>query len=258
MCGLGFVYPMPSAEILKTLYSATDYFIGCNDKLGYIFYEPPVGWFCELLLQMLRYGAKSPLLDIGSATGIFLLLAQQKGLDGFGVEPSSWAAEQAKEKGVKTMIGFFEEIAPTFANDSLGSIAMSHVIEHFSNPKLVLQECFRILQPGGVLGILTPNYASLRWRIPKEAFSESREHLFYFTPKSIRLLVEQIGFKICRLVTLPSPTPKAWLWSQYFQGQPVYFRRLISKWITWIYKGVLKSALNPDRWSDMILVAAKM
>lgn len=257
-CGLGFVHPKPSFNVLKTLYDNPSYFIGYSNSLGYICYEPPIGWFCELLLQMLRCGAKSPILDIGSATGDFILLARQKGLTGFGIEPSSWAAEQAKVKGVETIVGFFEEIAPTLVEESLGSIAMSHVIEHFSDPKSTLGECFRILRPNGVLGILTPNYASLRWQNLEKAFSESREHLFYFTPKSLQFMVEQAGFKIVYLRTLPSPSPKAWSFSERFIGHTVRFYRLMSKWVTWVYKGVFRSALSPCRWNDMILVGVKL
>ncbi|MFN3420212.1 MAG: class I SAM-dependent methyltransferase [Armatimonadota bacterium] len=257
MCGLGFVYPMPSVDSLKTLYNTPTYFIGCGSGLGYVCYEPPVGWFYELLLQMLRYGATSPLLDIGSATGVFLLLAQQKGLNGFGIEPSEWAADQAERLGVQTMVGLFEEIAPKLSSESLGSISMSHAIEHFADPFAVLCECFRLLCSGGVLGILTVNYASPRWRNLKKAYSESREHLFYFTPKSLQLMVEQARFKICYFATLPSPSPKAWSMGEHFWQRPVRLSRLMSKWVTWLYKGVLKSILNPNQWSNMILVARK-
>jgi len=258
ICGLGFVHPMPSIDVPKTFYDNPNYFIGCDNSLGYVCYEPPVGWLCELLLQMLHFGATSPLLDIGSATGIFLSLAQQKGLHGFGIEPSSWAAKQARAKGVVTMVGLFEEIAPTLASESFGAISMSHVIEHFAEPISVLKECFRLLRCGGVLGIVTPNYASPRWRDPKKAYSESREHLIYFTPKSLQLIVERAGFKILKLITLPSPSPKAWLFSEHFLGRTVHLSRLMSKWVTWIYKGVFRSLLNRYRWNDMILVGVKV
>ncbi|MCS7191818.1 MAG: class I SAM-dependent methyltransferase [Armatimonadetes bacterium] len=258
VCGLGFVHPMPSKDILKSLYDTSNYFVGCDNSLGYVCYEPPYGWFCELLLQMKQYGASSPLLDVGSATGVFLLLAQQKGLYGFGIEPSSWAAEQAKAKGVETLVGLFEEVASTLPSQSFGAIAMSHVVEHFAKPVLVLEECFRLLCQGGVLGILTPNYASPKWQNPEKAYSQSREHLFYFTPKSLQLMVAQTGFKILKLTTLPCPSPSAWSLSESFLGHPVHFSRLMSKWVTWIYKGIFRRTLKPYQWSDMILVAVKV
>ena len=256
-CGLGFTHPLPSAEDIRALYSDASYFFGRTDSLGYKNYDPPIGWFCELLGQMMRFNATSPLLDVGTATGVFLLLARKKGLDGFGIEPSAWAAEQAKRLGAQVMVGLFEEIAPKLLSESLGCISMSHTIEHFTEPSAVLRECFRLLRSGGVLGILTVNYASPRWRNPEKAYSESREHLFYFTPKSLQMMIRQAGFKICHFATLPSPPPKAWLLGEHFSGRPVRLSRLISKWATWLYKGILMTSLNPNRWSDMILVAQK-
>lgn len=256
-CGLGFTHPLPSLDDLRTMYSDASYFFGQTDSLGYKNYDPPTGWFYELLRQMIRFNATSPLLDVGTATGTFLLMARKRGLDGFGVEPSKWAADQARRLGVQTMIGLFEEIAPKLSSESLGSISMSHTIEHFADPFVVLRECFRLLRLGGVLGILTVNFASPRWRNPEKAYLVSREHLFYFTPKSLRLMVEQAGFKICYLATLPSPSPKAWLMGERFSGRSVSLLRLVSKWTTWLYKGILRRALNPNQWSDMILVARK-
>lgn len=43
------------------------------------------------------------------------------------------------------------------ASQSVDTIAMVHVMEHFTHPQLVLAECARVLRPGGQLFILTVN-----------------------------------------------------------------------------------------------------
>jgi 2-polyprenyl-3-methyl-5-hydroxy-6-metoxy-1,4-benzoquinol methylase len=45
---------------------------------------------------------------------------------------------------------------------------MNHVIEHVSDPLALLRECYRILSPGGYVGIVTPNVKSLAHRLFRE------------------------------------------------------------------------------------------
>jgi ubiquinone/menaquinone biosynthesis C-methylase UbiE len=46
---------------------------------------------------------------------------------------------------------------PGYSDNSFDVITASEVMEHQEKPKLVLQECHRILKPGGIMIITTPN-----------------------------------------------------------------------------------------------------
>ena len=254
-CGLSFVAPLPSQDELLVLYDE-GYFLSPDKSLGYAGYEPPMVWFAELLRKLRRVGAESPLLDIGTATGEFLLLAKEHGFEGLGIEPSSWAAEKAQQKGVQVLVGTFEEIAPSLPSASFGSVVMSHMIEHFPDPLGVLKECARLLRPKGWIAILTPNYASPKWKDKNQTYLTSREHLFYFTPLSLRLMVAKAGFTVRHCVSQPCPSPLAWAEIARREGT-FHWLRFFSKCFTWAYKRWLRSVFQPTQWSDLILLAQR-
>lgn len=256
-CGLGFVSPTPSREMLLALYGSESYFFKqTDDHLGYTVYEPTTTWFVDLLRKLRQVRANDPLLEIGSATGELLLLAKEHGFKGLGIEPSKWAAQKAQEKGVKVLVGFFEEVAKTLPSASFGSIVMSHVIEHFSDPKGVLNECSRLLRSGGWLAILTLNYAAPKWQDPRQAYLTSREHLFYFTPNSLRLMLEAAGFKVRQSILQPCPSPSAWAEVSRKDGTFSWVR-FFSKGITWAYKRWFLPAFRLREWSEMIVLAQR-
>jgi len=83
-CGLLMLYPLPSPTTLTAVYDY-NYFKGAKKGFGYIDYEkdkqPMRTAFLRMLDIMQKYyeEEKGVLLDIGTGTGYFLRLAQQKG-----------------------------------------------------------------------------------------------------------------------------------------------------------------------------------
>src|SRR5207249_4356353 len=68
-----------------------------------------------------------------------------------GVEPSRWAAERARSRGVEVM----QEPEGPF-----DAVAMGDVIEHLRDPGAVLDRMAALLAPGGVIWIATPDAGS--------------------------------------------------------------------------------------------------
>jgi len=52
-----------------------------------------------------------------------------------------------------------------YPNDSFDVVTLNHVIEHAEDPLSLLEECRRILKPGGKIVVLTPNVTSLGSRV---------------------------------------------------------------------------------------------
>ena len=85
-------------------------------------------------------------------------------------------------------------IALPFEDDTFDYIFSEHVIEHISYPEgaYMLEECFRVLKPGGVLRVGTPDLAFLvNLYREDEAASQSRtqieqEFLEYFLANEIK------------------------------------------------------------------------
>lgn len=110
-------------------------------------------------------GERGALLDAGCGTGYEAgQLAQiVPGLRYFGVDISSLRLAEAAANGVAEPSRFFQSALETvpFAADVFDYVGSHEVIEHVEDPAIVLPELFRVLKPGGVCVIATPNGASL-------------------------------------------------------------------------------------------------
>src|SRR5262249_487357 len=97
-------------------------------------------------------------LDLGCGDGRKLWTLKQLGCDVVGVEFDGEAGATGRDLGLDVRLGSLEE--QDFPTATFDAVLMSHVIEHLPDPKATLQECLRILKPGGQLRMLTPNAAA--------------------------------------------------------------------------------------------------
>ena len=77
------------------------------------------------------------LLDVGCHIGVFLEIAREQGWEVWGVEPSSWAAEQARARGLMVTTGTLKEAR--FPSDFFDVVTMWDVIEHLTDPLVASQ-----------------------------------------------------------------------------------------------------------------------
>src|SRR5262249_51863612 len=90
-----------------------------------------------------------------------------------------------------------------FPPQSFNAVTMSHVIEHVHEPLKMLQECHRILKPGGMLVAVTPNVSSTGHKLFRSAWFplEPPRHLHLFTPQSLKRLGHEAGFTTVEVKT---------------------------------------------------------
>jgi predicted SAM-dependent methyltransferase len=67
-----------------------------------------------------------------------------------------------------------------FGNDSFSAIYSSHLLEHLylEEAKALLKECYRVLEPGGVLRVIVPDLRPLIDEYLNEKFKPSEDYLF--------------------------------------------------------------------------------
>jgi len=138
-----------------------------------------------------RVPDRGRLLDVGAALGDFVLEASALGWDAEGVEISSFAAEQARLRGARVHTGSLEQLGLPSA--SYDVITLYDAIEHLFDPAGTLTEISRLLRPGGVLHLVTPNVGGLQARLLGRFWYHYKpgEHLYYFSPDTLRPLVER-------------------------------------------------------------------
>ncbi len=110
------------------------------------------------LVVDLPAGRPGKLLDVGCGDGEFVRAAGDRGWNAEGVDFDPGSVEFARGRGLNVHLGSL--VSQDFEAEQFDAIVMNHVVEHLSDPIAVLQECHRILKPGGRLILATPNVGS--------------------------------------------------------------------------------------------------
>ena len=198
-CGLAFLDPRPDNDEIAALYS-NEYFV---DHVKPEILDSREKSATGLLRHLNRFlPARGRMLDIGAATGSFCAVFQKAGWEVSGIELSRFARESAKNIYGLTMYPDFS--SANFQNDYFDCVLMSQVIEHMPVFSGVLHEVHRVMRSEGVLFVSTPNFDSPAARRRKAGWSPLRpfEHVTFFTPKTLRMVLVDSGFKIIRLDTM--------------------------------------------------------
>lgn len=146
------------------------------------------------------------LLDIGAGPGLLLRTARkQRGWVTWAIEPSPVCAKRLQEANhiVRESLAALREDAMEGRFDI---ITLWETLEHMSCPEETLLSVWDLLKPGGVVAICVPNEwnplqieACQQLQLPHYWVS-APQHVWYFTPKCLQLLLRRTGFDIvdCR------------------------------------------------------------
>lgn len=140
--------------------------------------------------------SRGSLLDVGTAGGSFLAVAQRAGWQVAGCEPNRWLCEWANQHyGLSVVPGTIFDMK--LADASYDVVTLWDVLEHTPDPKSVLQECSRVLKPGGLLVVNYPDIHSLVARLMGRRWVFLLSvHLYYFTAVTIEKILEGTGFRM--------------------------------------------------------------
>ena len=116
-------------------------------------------------LEMLREVKGARALDIGAGSGGLAIALAEGGAEVDAIEPDPvrfrWA--QARIRGhaasVRLGNGLAEQLP--FENETFDIVTLDSVIEHVEDPDQVVREVARVLRPGGIVYVVSPNKASL-------------------------------------------------------------------------------------------------
>ncbi len=151
------------------------------------------------MLSLLPQLDRQPkILEVGCGLGYFLDQAFEEGFDATGVEFNKYAVDRLRRKYAFPIIsGGLENIEPEPA--CFDAVAMFDVIEHLRTPFDALDRIHDLLSPGGVLVLSTMDSDSFVSRLlgkRLEDFRRTREHLFFFSRKTISQILTEQGFEV--------------------------------------------------------------
>lgn len=228
-CGLQYVNRLPSPGELDKIYGAEFFAVGRKfedddrspgminaharvDAMGKL---PNVGW--------------ERWLDVGCATGQFLLCAAGRAGSVQGVELSPAAAARAAERGLDVAVGDFLEV-PVPAN-GFDVVSMWDYIEHVPDPVAHLRRASDALRPGGYLALSTGNVDSLMAGITGRYWHLMipPRHLYFFAPATIARLLAAAGFDLVEIGTPGKRVPLDFLaWKLTWLAVPAIAPRVVA------------------------------
>jgi 2-polyprenyl-3-methyl-5-hydroxy-6-metoxy-1,4-benzoquinol methylase len=110
-------------------------------------------------------GAKLRVLDIGCNDGFIGSMLLKKGNDVYGIDIVKREVIKAKKRGIKAKVADIENQYLPYAANFFDVVLCTDIIEHVFDTDLLLTKIYRVLKPGGMLLITTPNVASLGRRL---------------------------------------------------------------------------------------------
>jgi 2-polyprenyl-3-methyl-5-hydroxy-6-metoxy-1,4-benzoquinol methylase len=205
-CGHLYVSPRPPMEDVVAIYG-DDYFenpaFRTTDHEAYFGYMDYLNDRENIQIRLRQvlgriawlHGA-GRLLDVGCGPGLFLEVGDRAGWESWGVDLNKSAIDWARDNVSENVrVGTVSDLGAE--PESFACVTMFDVIEHLADPRAELQEVWRILEPGGILVVATPDAGALMSRLLGSHWLEMKrapEHLHFFSVQGMAKLLDLSGF----------------------------------------------------------------
>jgi len=207
-CETVYVNNRPTLEILDIYYSnselyefyRTNIFPASEEVRREKIFNPRMSRLLKICRQ---YKVEQKLLiEVGAGFGLFSELIVQGNYFNrvIAVERSPDMAASCRQRSIEVIEKPIEEVdlGPLKAQ----VVVSFEVIEHLFHPMNFIVKCASVIEPGGLIILTCPNSKGFDLQIlGKLSHTYDGEHLNYFTPYSLTLLLERCGFDVCEVMT---------------------------------------------------------
>ena len=219
-CGLVYLWPQPGPEEIRAMFAQLytsgegsvpelrSYYAFCyDDEPG----NPLVQSYERWLDEVERHRAPGRLLDVGCGTGLFLAVARRRGWEPYGIDACEEATRHARlHFGLEVWNGEFSDLAGQ--ERRFDAVTGWDVIEHSREPVELLLAARRVLAPGGVIALSTPNQRSILDLVAGAVYRVSggrltaalekfyiEQHFLYYTPRTLADSLARAGLEAVSL-----------------------------------------------------------
>jgi 2-polyprenyl-3-methyl-5-hydroxy-6-metoxy-1,4-benzoquinol methylase len=150
-----------------------------------------------------RFQPGGRLIDVGASYGLFARAAARAGYDVTAVEMNARCCEHLEQVVGVRAIRSNEPERALGDLDRAQVITLWHVLEHVPKPWKLLEAIAERLEPGGVLGISTPNPESFQFRMlgPRWAHVDAPRHLFLIPFPTLEQGARSFGLEVAHVTT---------------------------------------------------------
>ena len=173
---------------------------------------------------------QADVIDIGCGDGRMLDVLKDSCPTGWryhGIDWSDRAVERIRRKGYEGRSGDIASLDLTEWDGRFDLALMHQLIEHVRDPRAILAKVRRMLKPGGVLSVETPDIDAWDFRLLSRRYWAGYHiprHFYIFNKKNFAALAREIGFEVVSTVSLVNPV--FWIHSiqSYFADKPLLRR----------------------------------
>lgn len=251
-CGLLYTMPRPSKEKIGAYYKSDEYYSHQENKKGFVprLYEAikkiNLKHKFRLASRDLPVGK---LLDIGCGVGDFLHIAENKGWQCTGIEPSEEAREIARQR-IKGDLLYSEDLEQ-LPDQSFDLITMWHVLEHVDDLKWQVAQLQRLIKPNGRIVIAVPNYRSYDGRFYNAFWAayDVPRHLNHFNKTVLTKIFKTSGLSLVSMDKL--------IWDAYYISfMSEQYKHHFMPLVRGVFRGLVSNAKarRSGEWSSLVYV----
>jgi O-antigen chain-terminating methyltransferase len=155
------------------------------------------------IIKKANIGRKdSSILDIGCGRGEWLELLKEEDLHARGLDSNKVMVKTCKERGLDVIDSDAVTFIENVSDNNLGAVTGFHLIEHYGFDFLIklLDEIFRVLKPGGLVILETPNPSNVL--VGSCSFYLDPTHNKPIPSSLIKLVLESRGFSKVKVMNI--------------------------------------------------------
>jgi len=219
-CAQIYLHPLPSEQEIHDLFREL-YATGggsvpeLKSYYGFCYDDSPTNPLVQLyehwLNKIEEHHRPGTILDVGSGTGLFLVIAKRRGWEPYGIDDNIEAVNYARDHfGLDLWVGDFAEFQTK--NRRFDVITGWDIIEHSRDPVALLSAMRSSLAPAGSIVLSTPNQRSILDVVAGALYRMSggmataalekfyiEQHFLYFTPETLGQAFDSAGLEVTEL-----------------------------------------------------------
>lgn len=158
--------------------------------------------YLPFLKKIKEIEAELKAIDLGCGRGEWLELTREFGFQSHGIDMDAGMLENVKSLGLSAELGDAVEYLKTLPDESVSIVSGFHIVEHlpFDVLQSLIQEALRVLKPGGLIILETPNPENIK--VATADFYLDPTHVRPIPSQLLSFLTEYYGFERTKVLRL--------------------------------------------------------
>jgi 2-polyprenyl-3-methyl-5-hydroxy-6-metoxy-1,4-benzoquinol methylase len=175
-------------------------------------------------------------LDLGCGDGAHLDWLASHVTTLYGSDYNVLRLRRAQARGVAAGLAVADVTDYPADDDTFDVVFFNHVIEHIPDDERALSEIHRVLKPGGIVVLGTPNEGAAFWQLAyrlQPEFRRTTDHVHFYTADSLVAKCRAAGFGIRHVKPIGWGLPH-WTWDARVRGSKRLddaFERVGRRWL---------------------------